>query len=123
MKRSRIRKNDPCPCGSGLKFQECCMRFSNEINLREIIRFYVEASPEFEKDLQERSRDEVSYDNVVLNELRSGKPIEKALHVAGVRYPDEALHFDSDTIGDITVYYDFLMSHEFIKQRIHELSN
>ena len=123
MKRSRIRKNDPCPCGSGLKFKNCCMRFSNKINLRDIIRFYAETSPDFEKDLQERSRDEASYDTVVINELKNGRTIEKALHIAGVRYPDEALHYDSDTIGDIIAYYDYLMSHELIKQRIHELSN
>ena len=123
MKSSRIRKNDPCPCGSGLKFKDCCMRFSNKINLHDIIRFYIEMSPEFEKDLQERSRDEVSYDAVVITELKNGRPIEEALHIAGVRYPDEALHYDSENIDDIIAYYDFLISHELIKQRIHELSN
>ncbi len=123
MKRRRMRKNDPCPCGSGLKFKNCCMRFSNKINLREIIRFYVETSPEFEKDLQERSRDEASYDTVVINQLKKGRSINEALNFARVKYPDEALHYDSDNLSDIIAYYDYLLSHELIKQRIHELSN
>ena len=123
MKRRRIRKNDPCPCGSGLKYKNCCMKFTNKINLSEIIRFYIETSPEFEKDLQQRSPDEVSYDTVVINQLKKGRSIEKALRYAGVKYPDEALHYDSDTLDDIIAYYDYLLSHELIKQRIHELSN
>jgi hypothetical protein len=99
------------------------MKFTNKINLSEIIRFYIETSPEFEKDLQQRSPDEVSYDTVVINQLKKGRSIEKALRYAGVKYPDEALHYDSDTLDDIIAYYDYLLSHELIKQRIHELSN
>lgn len=99
------------------------MRFANKINLSEIIRFYIETSPEFEKNLKERSRDEASYDTVVLNQLKKGRPINEALRFAGVKYPDEALHYDSDTHEDIIAYYDYLISHELIKQRIHELSN
>lgn len=25
-KRGRVRKNGPCPCGSGRKFKKCCLR-------------------------------------------------------------------------------------------------
>lgn len=25
MKRVKIGRNDPCPCGSGLKFKKCCI--------------------------------------------------------------------------------------------------
>jgi len=25
-KPPRIRRNEPCPCGSGLKFKKCCLR-------------------------------------------------------------------------------------------------
>jgi uncharacterized protein YecA (UPF0149 family) len=25
-KPARVGRNDPCPCGSGLKFKRCCMR-------------------------------------------------------------------------------------------------
>ncbi len=25
-KREKVRRNDPCPCGSGLKYKKCCMR-------------------------------------------------------------------------------------------------
>ena len=24
MKRMKVGRNDPCPCGSGLKFKKCC---------------------------------------------------------------------------------------------------
>jgi SWIM/SEC-C metal-binding protein len=24
--RSEARRNDPCPCGSGLKFKKCCLK-------------------------------------------------------------------------------------------------
>ena len=26
----RIGRNDPCPCGSGLKFKACCLRDTND---------------------------------------------------------------------------------------------
>ena len=25
MKKKKIRRNDPCPCGSGKKFKKCCL--------------------------------------------------------------------------------------------------
>lgn len=28
-RRKRVGRNDPCPCGSGLKFKKCCIRRSN----------------------------------------------------------------------------------------------
>ncbi len=27
-----IGRNDPCPCGSGLKYKRCCLRRDEEIN-------------------------------------------------------------------------------------------
>jgi uncharacterized protein YecA (UPF0149 family) len=28
LKRGRVLRNDPCPCGSGKKFKKCCYRKS-----------------------------------------------------------------------------------------------
>jgi hypothetical protein len=27
--REKIRRNDPCPCGSGKKYKKCCMRLES----------------------------------------------------------------------------------------------
>ena len=29
-KTFRVRRNDKCPCGSGLKYKKCCMRKLND---------------------------------------------------------------------------------------------
>ena len=33
-KRAETRRNDPCPCGSGLKFKRCCMDAARRDELR-----------------------------------------------------------------------------------------
>jgi hypothetical protein len=30
MVQSRVSRNDPCPCGSGKKYKQCCMKRDNE---------------------------------------------------------------------------------------------
>ncbi len=31
----KLRRNDPCPCGSGKKFKKCCLQKNNELTLQE----------------------------------------------------------------------------------------
>src|SRR5699024_2430668 len=33
---SKIRRNDPCPCGSGKKYKKCCGRNENNINMNAV---------------------------------------------------------------------------------------
>lgn len=28
----RVQRNDPCPCGSGLKYKNCCLRLLHKYN-------------------------------------------------------------------------------------------
>ncbi len=30
-RKSRVGRNDPCPCGSGRKYKKCCGRLENEL--------------------------------------------------------------------------------------------
>lgn len=37
-----VKRNDPCPCGSGKKYKKCCMQKDNLVELKEVKeeRFY-----------------------------------------------------------------------------------
>lgn len=124
---NKIGRNDPCRCGSGKKYKLCCMQKSQnndveqKMNATEIIESYNQMTAGFEKELEERTADEVAYDNVIIQELRKGSSIKKALKIAAEKYPDEALQYDDETIGDIKAHYDYLFNHEAIKNRIKQL--
>ncbi len=64
--------------------------------------------------LQERSADEVAFDNEVLIWLRSGFGIREALAAAAGRYPEEALQWTEETLPDIRTHYEYLLNHEDI---------
>lgn len=38
MNRTKIGRNDPCPCGSGRKYKKCCMRKYRDARLQELTR-------------------------------------------------------------------------------------
>ena len=83
-----------------------------------IVESYMQMNDWFEKELEERTTDENAYDNVIIQELRKGSSITKALKIAAEKYPNEALQYDDDTIGDIESHYDYLLNHEAIKNRM-----
>lgn len=123
MKNSKTNRNDLCPCGSGKKYKKCCLQKDEEISLKNIFKGYNQMTAEFEGTLDERTTGEIAHDNIVLSELGKGSSIKKALDAAAEKYPEEALQYDDDNIGDIRIYYDYLLNHESIKNRTAQLSN
>jgi len=120
---NKVGRNDLCPCGSGEKYKLCCMQKAQNDDVKQkiatgIIESYKQMTTGFEKELEERTADEVAYDNIIIEELRKGSSIKKALKIAAEKYPDEALQYDDDTIGDIESHYEYLLNHEAIKNRI-----
>ncbi len=120
---NKVGRNDPCPCGSGKKYKLCCMQKVQNDEFKQkiatgVIESYMQRNAWFEKELEERTAGEVAYDNVIIQELRKGSSIKKALKIAAEKYPNEALQYDDDTIGDIESHYDYLLNHEAIKNRI-----
>ncbi len=91
--------------------------------MKELIEFYQEFSEEFEEELRQRTPNEVAYDTVILQELYDGESIESALETAAETYPDEALEYTQDELGDIKAHYEFLLNHEIIKGKIARLTN
>ena len=37
-KKKKIGRNDPCPCGSGIKFKRCCMNKYRDATLEQVVR-------------------------------------------------------------------------------------
>ena len=91
--------------------------------MKELFDFYNQMSSEFQETLEERSPDEIAHDRIVLKELKKGRALKKALKLAGKKYPNEALQYTEDTIGDIESHYDYLLNHENIKAKIKQVSN
>jgi hypothetical protein len=64
----------------------------------------------------ERTQSEIEYDNVVIESLNLGLPIESALKIAGEKYPNEAIRYDSNNVKDISEHYNYIKEHnEIIK--------
>ena len=123
MAESKISRNDPCPCGSGKKYKKCCMRHAEEIRMKDVVDGYMEWNAEFEKELNQRTESEIKYDMVILEELRRGRSIKRALNAASKKYPDEALEWNAENISSIRDHYEYLLNHEEIKGRIQQMSN
>ena len=66
----------------------------------------------------ERTPAEEKYDNEVIRCLRKYGKIRKAINKANKKYPDEALNYNDETIGDIESHYDYLMKHMEIVQKM-----
>ena len=75
-------------------------RKKKEEKVRELLDAYMESTAEFSAMLKERTPSEIAYDNEVVVSLRRGLSITKALELAGEQYPDEALQWDENTLGD-----------------------
>ena len=86
--------------------------------MKELIDSYLKGTAEFSSMLEERSLGEVSYDNEVVTGLRKGLSIERALKLAGEKYPGEALQWEDETIKDIKAHYEYLMNHEDILAKL-----
>lgn len=99
------------------------MHQSEPTSMSGILDYYIATSKEFEQMLNERTENEVAYDNVVLEGLRKGGTIREALDFAARKYPEEALQYDDDNIDDLHAHYDYLLNHELIKSRTQQLSN
>ncbi len=91
--------------------------------MKEIIDFYNQISSGFEESIQERTSDEIAYDNAVIKELKKGENIKEALKMADKKYPDEALQYNNENINDIASHYDYLLNHEDIKNKTRQISN
>lgn len=91
--------------------------------IKELLDAYLERTAEFSAMLKERTPGEVAYDNEVVAGLRRGLSIKKALELAGEKYPEEALHWDKTTIGEIKDHYEYLMNHEDILPKLKALAS
>jgi hypothetical protein len=65
-----------------------------------------------------RTPEEEKYDNEVIRCLKKYGKIRKAINKASKKYPDEALKYNDETIGDIESHYDYLMKHMEIVQKM-----
>lgn len=66
----------------------------------------------------ERTPEEAKYDEEVVKWLRKYGKIRKALNKANKKFPEEALTYTDDNIGDIESHYDYLMKHMDIMGKI-----
>jgi hypothetical protein len=90
--------------------------------MKELIDSYLKDTVEFSSMLAERTTGEVAYDKEVVIALRKGLSIKRALDLAAVKYPDEALKWDDETVSDIKAHYEYLMNHEDILAKLDCLS-
>jgi len=91
--------------------------------MKDLIEFYQQYFAGFEEELEQRTADEIVYDNIIIKELGKGRSIKKALKIAAQEYPNEALQYTNETLDDIKEHYEFLLNHELIKQKITRLTN
>ena len=91
--------------------------------MKNIIDNYKHSSKWFDDSLDERSKEEIAYDNIVLHELNKGKSIQQALDIAAEKFPEEALEYNDENINEIFAHYEYLLNHEHIKNRTQQLSN
>lgn len=59
----------------------------------------------------ERTSEEEKYDNELIKWLKKYGKIRKAINKANKMYPDEALKYNDENIGDIEAHYNYLMNH------------
>ena len=59
----------------------------------------------------ERTKEEEQYDNELIKWLKKHGKIRKAINKANKKYPDEAIQYNEENIGEIEAHYDYLMKH------------
>lgn len=66
----------------------------------------------------ERTSEEKKYDLEIIKGLDKGKNIWKAIEVANRKYPKEALQVDEGNIKEVRAYYEYLLQHEKIMEKL-----
>ena len=66
----------------------------------------------------ERTPEEEKYDSEVIKSFMKYGKIRKAINRANKMYPDEALKYDKENIGDIEAHYSYLINHIKIMGKI-----
>lgn len=66
----------------------------------------------------ERTPEEEQYDSELIKCLKKYGKIRKAINRANKKYPDEALKYNDENIGDIEAHYEYLMNHMEIVGKI-----
>jgi hypothetical protein len=124
-------RNAPCPCGSGKKYKKCCiekeMRGGKGSSpalgeLGSIEKAYYVQNEWLEKELAERTTEEVAYDDVLLKAYSEGITIEESIRIANEQYPSKALTYDSTNIVDIENHYDYLATHLKVKKEFNKVN-
>ena len=67
-----------------------------------------------------RSKEEELYDNEVVKCLKKYGKIRKALNRANKKYPEEALLYNDDNVGELQERYEYMVNHYDV---IKKLSN
>jgi hypothetical protein len=120
------QRNQPCPCGSGKKYKNCCLQLSlykPEPESPDLEWCFDDFSRQFEEELFQRSVGEVAFDDIIVKCLQEGVDIRDAVATANSKYPSEALVIDDDNLDEVFLHYDYLVNHLEIKQKISELRN
>lgn len=73
-----------------------------------------------EQIIGKRTLGEIAYDDVVVNALEQGYPIEAALAVGAAKHPKEALQWTPDTLSDIAEHYAYLREHAAIVKMLQQ---
>jgi hypothetical protein len=80
-----------------------------------ILKAYLDHAAEM---IGHRSPSEIAYDNAVAEALRQDHSIKESLGIAGAKFPDEAIEWNDDNIGEISAHYDYLRNHSDILKMI-----
>jgi len=80
---AKIKRNDPCPCGSGKKYKKCCLLLHQESSAQQQDTGAFSLTPSF-TDLDELS-------NSVVDLIEAGRldEAEAVCHELLTRYPDQ----------------------------------
>jgi hypothetical protein len=77
-------------------------------NMDKFMKAYLDRASEL---IGDRTVGETAYDDAVVEALNQGRPIEEALSMAGQKYPNEAISWDNNNLGDLAAHYDYLKEH------------
>jgi hypothetical protein len=85
-----------------------------------ILKAYLDNAVEI---IGHRSPSEKAYDDAVVDALSQGKTIKESLAIAATQFPDEAIQWSDDNIGQIAAHYDYLRNHSDILKMIETHKN
>ncbi len=84
-----------------------------------ILKQYLSRAKEI---IGDRSPDEILYDQKVLAWLRYGQSIKAAIEMANQASPGEALMVTDENIAYVEDYYDHLLNHTSIMDKLSKIS-